>query len=56
VYVTLSVQAVVLSINCNGCYRHREVMHMSDYEILSLGLAIGMLVLAIIAICRNTNK
>ncbi len=29
---------------------------MSDYELLSLGLAVGILVLAVIAICRNTNK
>ncbi len=29
---------------------------MSDYEILSLVLAIGMLVVAIVALCRNTKK
>ena len=29
---------------------------MSDYEILSLVLAIGMLVVAIVSLCRNTKK
>ena len=29
---------------------------MSDYEMLSIMLAIGMLVVAIIALCRDTKK
>lgn len=29
---------------------------MSDYEILSLVLAIGMLSIAVVALCTNTKK
>ncbi len=36
--------------------RCEEVVRMSDYELLSLVLAISMLVIAIVALCSNAKK
>lgn len=57
--MTISVLAVDLSINYNistEMLQVREVMHMSDYEMLSVLLTIGILIVSIIALCLKAKK
>ena len=37
-------------------YRRLEVMHMTDYEMLSIILGMAMLIVSIIALCLKTKK
>ena len=34
----------------------KEVVHMTDYEMLSVIIAFGMLIVAIVALCKNSKK
>lgn len=37
-------------------YRRLEVMHMTDYEMLSIILGMAMLIVSIIALCLKAKK
>ena len=34
----------------------KEVVHMTDYEMLSVIIAFGMLIVAIVALCKSAKK
>ena len=56
VSLLLGVTHTVRRLTSVPSSERKEVVHMTDYEMLSVIIAFGMLIVAIVALCKSAKK